>query len=249
MSYSDPKITNPVTKFIEFKGSNGTFTYWDPEKGDNGENVEVQKPFFIIPLDDVHTIGGFNDDKQAGFYANQVRDIRNDILSVRCKRDLIKEGLYEEVKSITGVRYQKNLYALLVKDENSKPELVCFKVLGSFLNAYIDLKVEIGKHAVQVTENLDKGKKGSNEYYIPILKRYKVTKQWHPKALEADKQLQPYLLEATKKRRVEETPKPTQNTPQQANQMYNETFHGQGATNQQSWTDGMLGDDDDDLPF
>ena len=55
MSLSEPKLTNPASKFIEFKGDVGEFHYYDKVME---QRVQLQMPLYFIVLDELSAIKG-----------------------------------------------------------------------------------------------------------------------------------------------------------------------------------------------
>jgi hypothetical protein len=171
MSFANPRPINPASKFIEFKGDKGVFSYYlKPEKeGDEGKTIEVPFPVKFIVIDELSTITGFNDANQCGVYSNEVHNIK-EVLSVRLfkGRDGIV-GVYNEIKGeikSLGGKFTKSVYALMVTD--NKSELVNFKVKGSFLNAWIESGINTDIQGIYI-EACNKKKKGNTSYFEPII--------------------------------------------------------------------------------
>ncbi len=84
MSRSNPteNLTSPCKHYFEWDADKGAFKYYDKEKK---ENVEVPLPFKFIVLDELNTIKGFYKEKKSSFWANEIRDTKKDILTVRTK--------------------------------------------------------------------------------------------------------------------------------------------------------------------
>ena len=89
--------TNPCTRWLEWQGSEGKLKYWDREAK---ENVYVKLPFKFLVLDILSTVKGFDDSSQMGYWANEIRDTRTDILTVRTKQGIRAQGLYADVKQL-----------------------------------------------------------------------------------------------------------------------------------------------------
>ena len=178
MSYANPKPTNPATKFIDFKGDKGVFQYYEKplNEGDEGKNIEVPYPVKFIVIDELSTISGFNDKNQCGVYSNEVFNIKNEILSVRLFKG--KEGIigkYADIKAeiqSLGGKFCKSVYALMIF--NGKTELVNLKVKGSFLNAWIESKINTDQQGILI-ESCEKKKKGNTSYFEPIISGFEIT--------------------------------------------------------------------------
>lgn len=175
MSYGKPKPVNPAVKFIECRGGEGRFTYYKKSEtaGEKGEQIEVPLPIKFVVIDELSTITGFNDDLQAGIYSNEVHNLKKEILSVRTfKGNKGVIGRYDEIKAgikEMGGKFAKSIYALMITGK--EVELVNFKVSGSFLNAWIEAKINIDIYGILIDSFTEK-KKGSNKYFEPILQTF-----------------------------------------------------------------------------
>lgn len=181
MSYGKPKPVNPAVKFIDCRGGEGKFAYWDKEQE---KNIEVPLPIKFVVIDELSTITGFNDELQAGIYSNEVHNLKKEILSVRTfKGNKGVIGRYDEIKSgikDMGGRFAKSIYALMITGK--EVELVNFKVSGSFLNAWIEAKINTDTYGILIDSFAEK-KKGSNKYFEPIIQSFT------PKDPEATRQI------------------------------------------------------------
>lgn len=197
MSFSNPKLSNPCSKFIEFKGDSGVFQYWDKERGEHGENVQLPVPCFIVVLDQLSTIKGFSDELQSGIYSNEVHSLANEILRVKSfKGGLSIVGLYNDIKhelKSEGAKFAKSVYCMLIDKEGNNHELINFQLSGAAFSAWLDFKFDAQQHIVEITGDCNKEKKGSISYFKPIFKRYAMKKELVPYAIKMDKQLQAYL--------------------------------------------------------
>ena len=193
MSFSNPKLQNPCSKFIEFKGDSGTFQFYDKEQE---KNIQLSTPCFIIVLDQLSTIRGFSDDYQTGIYSNEVHSLLNEILKVKSfKGGISIIGLYNEVKheiKAAGGKFAKSVYCMMFDPEGNR-ELVNFQLSGAAFSAWLDFKFDAQQHVVEITADTIREKKGSINYYKPIFKRWSIKKDLIPYAVELDKKLQAYL--------------------------------------------------------
>lgn len=177
MSFAKPKPENPAVKFIEFKGDTGKFQYYKKSLTENerGENIEIPLPIKLIVIDELSTITGFNDKNQCGIYSNEVHNITKEPLSVRLfKSNEGAIGFYKDIKGIIqslGGKFTKSVYALIV--ENGETELVNFKAKGSFLNAWIEKKVNPDTQGIVINDCLEKTK-GKTVYYEPVIEGFTV---------------------------------------------------------------------------
>ena len=194
MSLSKPKLVNPCKKFIEFKGDSGIFQYWDKVAE---KNVEVQKPFSFIVLDELSTITGFSDEYQCGIYSNEVHSLTDEPLSVRTFKGRTRIiGKYADIKkdiTAIGGKFCKSVYAALINPDNTL-ELVNFQLKGIAFSAWMDCVIDKSAFAIKV-EDCSNGKKGKVEYKIPNYKQASLSLDLLEKAVEIDKELQKYLKE------------------------------------------------------
>ena len=197
MSLSNPKMINPATKFIEFKGDKGIFQYYDKSL-DEPKNVELQMPFFFIVLDELSTISGYSEKLETSFYSNEVHSLSEDTLKVKTfKGGFTAVGKYSEIKDnliANGAKFAKSVYAMLVIDAKTF-ELVHFKFTGAAFGSWIEKKFNVQDFGVQVKET-KQGKKGSVKFQMPVFERVNISKDkkliWDS-AIEMDKKLQVYI--------------------------------------------------------
>jgi hypothetical protein len=191
MSLSHPNVSNPCKKFIEFKGDEGIFQYWDKNLK---KNIRPELPIKFIVLDELSTIKGFSDAHQAGIYSNEVRSIKNQILNVRifkAKTQIV--GRYDDIKGRVkeeGGKFCKSVYAALINGEEL--ELVNFQLTGAAFKSWCDKNVDTSKEGVVVSTTTN-AKKGKVEYKIPNWNAFAVDAPLFDKAVEMDRALQEFL--------------------------------------------------------
>lgn len=183
--------TNPVTRWFEWSGSTGQMKYYDR---DTKENIFVDLPFSFMVLDQLSTVTGYSDEAQSGIWANEVRNVRQEELTVRTKLGVAGRGLYESVKSINGARYTKSIYIAFVGEDG---ELLMgnIKAVGAFLSAWIEFckHTSVLKGCVTVSQATPK-KKGATKYFVPEFKHdSEVSFELEQEAIALDKKLQDYL--------------------------------------------------------
>jgi len=214
MSLSNPKIQNPATKFIEFKGESGKFQYYDKEKE---ENIQLELPFYFIVLDELSTIRGYNRDYNCGVYSNEVNRM-DEILNVRTFKGSIQiVGKYADIKGKIieiGGQFSKSVYAAFIHDRNNI-ELVNFQFSGASRNPWFELKIDKTKFGICVKETIE-DKNGKTIFMRPVFESCKIGHDVFNKAVEMDKKLQAYLkqykeqfkeeLEKVELTEVDETP-------------------------------------------
>lgn len=191
MSLSQPKITGPCSKFIEFKADTGVFQFWNKEKK---ENVKLEYPIRFIVLDELNTIKGFSDSTGSGIYSNEVHSIKNQTLNVRSfKGGLSVVGKYDDIKaqiSSMGGKFCKSVYAALINGD--KLEMVNFQLSGAAFKSWIDKKFDVNKQAALVKDCSD-AKKGKVEYKVPNWIGEIIPIGLLDEAVSMDKKLQEYL--------------------------------------------------------
>lgn len=194
MSRSNNNVTaNPCTRWFEWSGSTGQLKYWDKEKS---ENVFIELPFTFLVLDQLSTVTGYSDEAQSGIWSNEVRDLRNEPLTVRTKIGIIGKGLYNSVKGLNGARFTKSLY-IAYYDEAKQLQIGNLKATGACLSAWIEFSR--GRNVYQgavVLAGSTQAKKGATKYFIPNFEiKEAVSEATDNAAKELDKKLQTYLNE------------------------------------------------------
>ena len=172
MSLSQPKKTgNPAKKFIEY-GSEKGFHYYDKN---TSSNVTLRKRgdkkgIYIIVLDELSTITGWNEGSSSGIFSNEVHSTNEEVLDVKSfKGGRIIKGLYGDIKGdLQGGKYAKSVYAALVTGTGEDDiELVNLKLSGSGLTSWIDAKNVINGDMLELAINPTEQTKGATKYYIP----------------------------------------------------------------------------------
>jgi len=191
MSFSEPRLENPATKFIEFR--DGKFQYYNKE---TEKNVIIDLPIYFVVLDELSTISGFCEKTKSGIYSNEVHRIIDEVMNVRTFKggeQII--GLYKDISDAVarlGGKFTKSVYALLINQSGGENEFVNFKFRGAAFSSWLDKKFNPEKHAVGIEETIE-GTKGKTVYQVPIFKSYRLTPELIEQATAMDKQLQSYL--------------------------------------------------------
>lgn len=162
-----PKSTNPTAKYLAWKSTTKSFTYYDKAAG---ENVEVPLPLRFVFLQHYHTVKGWNDATQAGIYANEVYYIGREELSVRTfKGKEIASGLYKDIKAdvnAAGGKYHRSVYVML---EDGTVANVSLK--GAVVKSWSDFMEEsknlVDNQWITIESSKDE-KKGSVKYSVPV---------------------------------------------------------------------------------
>jgi hypothetical protein len=194
MSISNPRLQNPCTRFIDYKGDQGKFFFYDKEME---TQIEVPIPIYFIVLDELSTISGFNSKNKCGIFSNEVHRINEEILRVKTfKGGEQITGLYKDIKDnikAIGGKYTKSVYAMLIGD-GITPQLVNFKFKGSAFSGWLDKKFNTDNQVCGIVDFQDEIN-GNTEFKVPIFKVFKMTAELKAKAIEFDKILQAYLKE------------------------------------------------------
>lgn len=166
MSLSRPIAQNPAARFYDWSGSRGQLEHYDKEKG---ERIPVKLPFKFIVLDELHTVTGYSDADQSGYWSNEVRRTTDD-LTVRTKRGVKYVGPYKDGRGIkqvpTDSKYAKSVY--IAQKLGDEWVLANLKLSGVALTAWIDLN---GKHRTEgniiALVGSTEGSKGATKFQIP----------------------------------------------------------------------------------
>lgn len=192
MSRSNANTTeNPSKRWFKWSGSHGTLEYWDKDKQ---ENVTVKTPFTFLVLDQLSTITGWSDDAQSGIWSNEVRDLRNEALTVRTKQGIMGKGPYDQVKNLKGARFTKSIY-IAYYDDDKNLQIGNLKATGACLSAWIEFTKgrNVLKGAVTLADK-HQAKKGATKYFIPVFEgKDEISEETNDKAIALDKILQDYL--------------------------------------------------------
>lgn len=159
-------MSNPATKFIDWKSNDKCFSYYDKEKQ---ENVLVPLPFKFLVLDEMHTIKGWNDATSSGIYSNEVKFISKEVMNVKpFKGNEIAKGLYKDIKEkvkSAGGHYVKSIYVML--EDGSLANL---QLKGSAVQKWGEFtqktRNRLPDEWVEVAKAIE-GKKGAVKFYTP----------------------------------------------------------------------------------
>jgi hypothetical protein len=193
MSILDPKLNNPTQKFIKWSGSKGKFYFHDKTQS---KEIIFENPFYLVIVDQLATITGFNDKSQSQIYSNEVHNIMNEPLRVKSfKGGDIVTGLYKEIVpqlNGTGAKYAKSVYGV-VKKQSGTLELVNVQFSGSALTELIETKIKDGE-CILLSPSTEVCKKGKTEYYKPKIVKVNLDIQLYEDAKTLYKDvLLPYL--------------------------------------------------------
>ncbi len=192
MSRSSPQLTNPAAHFYEWRS--GKLSWYDKE---NQKSIEVKLPFSFLVLDELHTITGYSDADESGFWSNETRSTKDEFI-VRTKKGTRYVGPYKNDQFIVqvpqGARYTKSVY--IAEKQGGGYVISNLKLTGAALTAFIELS---SKHKLQNGKVLltgsTEGKKGATTYHIPTFEYTNATKEEDEAAIALDKDLQVYLAQ------------------------------------------------------
>lgn len=224
MSLSNPNdrgTRNPAARWFEWNGETGTVRYYDK---DAKQNVDIGTDFTFILLDQLATVRGWHDASRSGIYANEVKDVAQDVLIVRAFKvpGVMAEGRYKAIKdriATLGGQFVANCY-IAFKTPNGL-ELGAIRFKGAALGPWIEFtkahRDDLLKQAVRI-KGFTEGKKGRVVYRIPQFSLQPIHQDTLKQAVGLDMQLQAYLAEYLKRPKHDQaehvaTSAPTQEPP------------------------------------
>ena len=157
---------NPASKFLDWKSNDKQFSYYDKEQS---KTIDVKLPLKFVFLDELHTVKGWNDASSSGVYANEVKFISKEPMTVKAfKGGEIAKGLYNEIKDKAknaGGHYVKSIYIMLEDGSLGNIQLKGSAVQGwgEFVNAN---KKALANQWIIVDKAIE-GKKGAVKYTTP----------------------------------------------------------------------------------
>jgi hypothetical protein len=156
---------SPVTKYLTWSSDEKGFKVFD--KKAEGKSV-IKLPIKFIHYDEFATIKGWDENNKTGIYSNEVKNTKQETLTVRTKNRVIAEGFYQDIKPVVntaGGDYNVSLYAEL------NGEIVNFALKASALGAWSNFSAEnrkkFLKNYVTVVGSKEE-KKGAVKYHIPV---------------------------------------------------------------------------------
>lgn len=208
MSRSNPTTNepNPATRWYAWDGANGNVRYYDkeavdPKTQENGMTVAVRDGFTFILLDETSTIKGWNDADKCGIGSNEVRDTRNETMTVRLfneRRTVIASGAYQQIRErvlASGGHFTSTCY-IAGKEPSGALAISALQIKGAALSEWMEFKRKnrkaVYEQAVQI-KGFKEGKKGAIKYRVPVFHLKPLSTETNAAAMELDKQLQEYL--------------------------------------------------------
>lgn len=240
MSRSNPTdgAKGPSTRWFTWAGG-GDQGYVEWYDKDAKESRKVDGPFTFLLLDELSTVKGWHEASESSIYANEVRDLRQEVLVVRSfKGGELATGLYTDIRDkiiANGGHYHGSVYIAFKEGDDLKIGNLGLK--GAALSAWMEFKKSApskkgadGKSlkayfvdAVTVTGYVD-GKKGGTKFRTPTFALKPVGEDTNTKAVALDAELQAFLAEYLKRpkaeaAKVDELPEPTKTAAQQLAEM------------------------------
>jgi len=264
---NNTEVKNPVTKWFEWSGADGSLSYYDREAK---EKINIPLPFTFLLLDKLSTIKGYDKQGEAGIYANEVKNTTTDILKVKNFKGIdIAEGLYKDIKEVVvskGGKYSQSCY-IAFYDENKSLVIGNIAMTGSSLGGGENKKekYEVGAWLGFCKNNADLYKKaivmerdervcvnGATKFYCPKFKSIDVSPATNDKAIELDKELQEYFsvaLKHTPETTTSEREEVRQEQPANNNHYETMGISKREPAKEAPVVDGGDSDDDSELPF
>lgn len=196
MSRSNPTAKNPATRFIRWRGGEeggGRLTWYNKE---TETEEEIKLPFSFLVLDELNTITGYSEKDQSGFWSNEVKNLKNELV-VRTGSGIVARGKYEDIGDAIkakGAKYAKSVY-IAFKNEEGELVIGNLQVAGAALTAWIEFQKKFNVMECAVLLSGAKGplKKGTTKYFVPIFEGQAVSAETDAAATALDKELQAFL--------------------------------------------------------
>ena len=157
---------NPSTRFMEWKSNDKSFSYWDKA----AEKEVVQSlPFKFLVLDELHTLGGWNDASSSRIFSNEVKYIGKQEMTAKAfKGGVIAKGVYTDIKNKVkdaGGHYLKSIYIMLEDGSLANVKLKGFAVQGwgEFTKAN---RSKLASNWIDINKAIE-GKKGAVKFTTP----------------------------------------------------------------------------------
>ena len=185
------KLQHPCKSFMQWAAKKAELSYYDKE---TKLDVIVPIPFRFLVLDELHTIRGYNKPKKEGYWSNEVRDTKKQVIKIQSKAGVQAEGLYEDIKGkVAGAKYNKAVY-IAYFDTNKALKLGCLLLSGTAMSDWFDFckgkNVKTGAIKIEGTRKVEDGE---DVYYSPIFNQIECKPETEALAIELDKALQVYL--------------------------------------------------------
>lgn len=209
MSRSRPRASGPETPVrynVKWSGKDGVLTIYDRQ---SKKEQEVETIDFVV-LDELHTVAGFKSgrrgEKGKPIRGTEVRDVKNDEISVFIDGKKVETGVWAELKDrVNGIKYAKSVYIGLI-NKKGVMEIAKLSLSGSSFSGYLTFL-----NATEEYEGFDKVKptapgvgitivgrsklktNGDSKYYEPMFDVFDLSDEEEDTATELDGELQKYL--------------------------------------------------------
>jgi hypothetical protein len=201
MSLSNPTLINPAVRSFEWGGRDGVLTYYDRQ---TRETHEQPLPFRFIVLDQLNTIGGYSKRDQSRIWANEVRNLKEDVLYTRTKNGPIEAAIYSELKETTKRHgsFCKSIY--IAFELNGNWAIGNFKAVGASLGPWFDFTKAYSVEQGMVVMTRGDFTDGDIAFYKPNYEWQKWEDGAYQVAVQLDRQLQAFLSASLSAPKVDE---------------------------------------------
>lgn len=159
MSRSQERLQNPCRRWFKWEGGKkkGYLTWYEKE---TETNHVVEKPFTFLVLDQLNTVTGYDKDAKVGFYANEVRTLSEEILTVKSKGGVEASGLWSQIKGQNkSFDFTKSVYIAFF-DENKQLQIGNIKFKGSGLSGLTDDAIAENLQEAKIKAGIEAKEKG-----------------------------------------------------------------------------------------
>jgi len=197
---NNTEVTNPAEYTFKWDGTKGGFKFWDGEK-----EQKINLPFSFLILDTLACVGGFDKDNKSGYWSNEVRSVKDELI-VRNSKGQVGKGFWADLKGqITGIKFCQSIYIAFKIDEEWK--IGRLKLVGASLGAWFDFR---GNHNIYDVSVICTGftneKSGTTEYTVPTFEAGDVTEEDNATAHKLDEKVQEYLNQVLGSKKAVEAP-------------------------------------------
>lgn len=253
MSRSNPNenAPHPCEKWFEWNGETGEVRYYDKEAK---KNVVIGADFTFLLLDRLSTIKGYSERAKKGIYSNEVRDLKKEVLIVKCGGNIVAEGFYQTIKDRVnnlGGSYAVNCY--MVFKEEGAYKIGSMMLKGAALGPWIDFEKAnrdaLYKQAIRIFGSTNH-KKGKVEFKAPKFFLRDVDEKSDAEAsrLDAEK-LQPYLKGYFARTATDQLDQRTQHAPEDETQQRGDADEPTDTRDHGARDPDLDVPPDDDIPF
>jgi hypothetical protein len=203
MSRSNPQVnlTNPATRFFQWRADKGELSYYDR---DLKQSIDVPFPFRFLVRDVLAMAGGgtkkFNE--YVKYFSNMVRphNLKKEAFTVRSRtgKHTVTEatGYWGDIKpKLQGVKFVNAIFCAFY-DENKTLQIGMLKLQGAAGAAWFDFNKGRGtcSGVHTISGRSEPLQNGNITYYQPVFSwSDKVSDETNNSALDLDVQLQAYL--------------------------------------------------------